>query len=156
MPYVFDTSAFIIIGHYYPEQFPTFWKRFDAAVDSGEIVSVRETLNELSTKASRPWLADWVKQHSSIFKVPGAEETEFVRKIFQMPHFQMLVSGKARLAGKPAADPFVIAAAKVLGGAVVSEETKKANAARIPNVCEHFGISCLTVEGFLAEKGWRF
>ena len=25
MPYVFDTSAFIIIGHYYPDQFPTFW-----------------------------------------------------------------------------------------------------------------------------------
>lgn len=156
MPYVFDTSAFIIIGHYYPDQFPTFWRRFDGAVGSGEIVSVRETLKELSTKASRPWLSDWVKDHSDIFKIPSAKETEFVGKIFRIPHFQMLVSGKARLAGKPAADPFVIAAAKVLGGTVVSEETKKPNAARIPNVCEHFGIPCLSVEGFLAAKGWRF
>ncbi|MGZ5456311.1 MAG: DUF4411 family protein [Thermoanaerobaculia bacterium] len=88
--------------------------------------------------------------------MPSAKETEFVGKIFRIPHFQMLVSGKARLAGKPAADPFVIAAAKVLGGTVVSEETKKPNAARIPNVCEHFGIPCLSVEGFLAAKGWRF
>jgi len=156
MPYVFDTSAFIIIGHYYPDQFPTFWNRFNAAVDAGEIVSVRETLNELSTKASRPWLADWVKNNSNIFQVPHAEEMRFVKEIFLIPHFQMLVSGKALLTGRPAADPFIIAAAKVLGGTVVSEETKKPNAARIPNVCEHFGIPCLTVEGFLAEKKWTF
>jgi hypothetical protein len=156
MQYVFDTSAFIIIGHYYPDQFPTFWKRFSTAVDSGEIVSVREALNELSTKASRPWLGDWVKANSGIFQVPTAAETAFVGEIFRIPHFQMLVGGKARLSGKPVADPFVIAAAKVLEGTVVSEETKKPNAARIPNVCEHFGIPCVTVEGFLAEKGWRF
>jgi hypothetical protein len=85
MPYVFDTSAFIIIGHYYPDQFPTFWKRFSTAVDSGEIVSVREALNELSTKASRPWLADWVKLNSGIFQVPTAEETAFVGEIFRIP-----------------------------------------------------------------------
>lgn len=156
MPYVFDTSAFIIIGHYYPDQFPTFWKRFDTAVDSGEIVSVREALNELSTKASRPWLAEWVKAHSNIFKVPTSKETDFVGEIFRIPHFQMLVSGKARLGGKPVADPFVIAAAKVLGAIVISEETKKPNAARIPNVCEHFGVPCLNVEGFLKEKKWSF
>ncbi len=156
MPYVFDTSAFIIIGHYYPDQFPTFWKRFNTAVESGEIVSVREVLKELSTKASRPWLADWVQNNAGIFRVPTARETAFVSKIFRIPHFQMLVSGKARLTGKPAADPFVIATARVLGGTVVSEETKKPNAARIPNVCEHFGIPCLSVEGFLAEKKWTF
>lgn len=40
--YVFDTSAFIIIGHYYPDQFPTFWSRFTEAVERGEIVSVRD------------------------------------------------------------------------------------------------------------------
>src|SRR5258706_8696723 len=106
MSYVFDTSAFIIIGHYYPDQFPSFWKRFNAAVQSGEIVSVREVLNELSTKASRPWLAEWVKDNSHIFLVPSAQETTFVSRIFRIPHFQMLVSGKARLTGKPAADPF--------------------------------------------------
>lgn len=156
MPYVFDTSAFIIIGHYYPDQFPTFWKRFDTAVDSGEIVSVRETLNELSTNASRPWLAQWVKEHSSIFKVPTAKETDFVGEIFRIPHFQMLVSGKARLGGKPVADPFLIAAAKVLGGTVVTDETMKPNAARIPNVCQHFNVACTNPEGFLAEMGWRF
>jgi hypothetical protein len=156
MPFVFDTNAFIIIGHYYPDQFPTFWERFNTAVASGEIVSVRETMNELSTKASRPWLAQWVKDNSKIFRIPTAEETAFVSQIFSIPHFQMLVSGKARLAGKPAADPFIIAAARVFGGTVVSEESKKPNAARIPNVCEHFGIPCLNVEGFLAEKKWTF
>jgi len=156
MVYVFDTSSFIVIGHYYPERFPTFWTRFDAAVDAEEIVSVREAFNELTTEASRPWLSQWIKEHKEIFLVPSDEETQFVRRIFRVPHFQMLVNGKARLTGKPTADPFIIAAARVRDGTVVSEETKKPNAARIPNVCEHFGIPCVTVEGFLAEKNWRF
>jgi hypothetical protein len=154
--YVFDSSGFIVIGHYYPDQFPTFWKRFEREVDANEIVSVREVYNELTTKASRPWLLQWVKEHRDIFDVPTDEETDFVSEIFQIPHFQMLVTGKQRLTGQPAADPFVIASARVNGATVVSEETKKPNAARIPNVCEHFGIACITVEGFLAEKNWRF
>ncbi|HVS30724.1 MAG TPA: DUF4411 family protein [Thermoanaerobaculia bacterium] len=113
-------------------------------------------MQELKTRATRPWLADWIKENSEIFRVPTAAETSFVAQIFQVPHFQMLVSGKGVLAGKPAADPFVIAAAKIHGGTVVTDETKKPNASRIPNVCEHFGIPCLNVEGFLIAEGWRF
>ena len=153
---MFDSSSFIVISHYFPDQFPTFWARFEKAIEAGEIISVRETLNELTTKASRPWLAQWVKDHRAMFLVPSNEELEFVREIFKIPHFQMLVTVKQRLSGNPAADPFVIAAAKVRGATVVSEESKKPNAARIPNVCEHFGIACLMVEGFLAKQGWRF
>ena len=29
MAYVFDTSSFIVMGHYYPEQFPRFWEKFN-------------------------------------------------------------------------------------------------------------------------------
>ena len=124
MVYIFDTSSFIVIGHYYPERFPTFWSRFDASVEAGEVISVREAFNELTTEASRPWLAQWIKDHKEIFFLPSDEETHFVRKIFKVPHFQMLVNAKARLTGRPAADPFLIAAAHVRDGTVVSEETK--------------------------------
>jgi hypothetical protein len=39
---------------------------------------------------------------------------------------------------------------------VVTEEEKKANAARIPNVCEYFGVNCVNLEGFMERKGWAF
>jgi hypothetical protein len=79
-----------------------------------------------------------------------------VREIFSVHHFQQLVSKKSLLKGTPVADPFVIAAAKIRHGCVVTEETMKENAARIPNVCDRFSIPCLNVEGFLREKQWRF
>jgi hypothetical protein len=56
----------------------------------------------------------------------------------------------------PVADPFVIACAKIRGGTVVTEERLKPNAARIPNICQHFGIPCTNLEGFMQLMGWNF
>lgn len=61
-----------------------------------------------------------------------------------------------RLRGYPVADPFVVACARVRDGCVVTEEASRPNAARIPNVCGHFGVRCTNVEGFLREIGWEF
>jgi hypothetical protein len=50
----------------------------------------------------------------------------------------------------------VIAKAKVVGGCVVTQEKKKPQAAKIPNVCEHFGIHCVNLEGFMEQENWTF
>jgi len=50
----------------------------------------------------------------------------------------------------------VIACARNRGGCVVTEEGLRPNAARIPNVCQHFGIDWTNVEGFLAHHDWEF
>ncbi|HEX6902643.1 MAG TPA: DUF4411 family protein [Thermoanaerobaculia bacterium] len=42
------------------------------------------------------------------------------------------------------------------GGCVVTEEANRPHAAKVPNVCEHFGVSCTNVEGFMARNDWRF
>lgn len=52
MVYVFDTSSFMVIGHYYPQQFPSFWNKFDQAVEIGNIISVTEVFRELDQDAS--------------------------------------------------------------------------------------------------------
>jgi uncharacterized protein DUF4411 len=152
--YVFDTSSIIVLGHYFPDRFPTFWNNFESAVATGSVISVREVLKEIASP--RQWLMEWVNNRKDIFLIPGPEETAFVAKIFQVPHFQMLVTETQRLRGQPVADPFVIACASVRGGTVVTEESSKPNSARIPNVCEHFRVGCTNVEGFLAENGWKF
>ena len=68
----------------------------------------------------------------------------------------MLVSEQDLLAGNLRADPFIIAKAKVLNGCVVTEERRKPNAAKIPNVCEHFGVDYTNLQGFMEREGWRF
>jgi hypothetical protein len=87
---------------------------------------------------------------------PTVEEGQFVVEIFGVPHFRSLVGELQRLKGRPVADPFVIASARVRGGSVVTEEANKPSAAKIPNVCEHFGIHWTNVEGFPNQVGWTF
>ena len=156
MAYVFDTSSFIVIGHYYPKQFPSFWDKFNEAVEIGKIISVREVLRELDQDASAPHLSDWIANHKSLFVIPNASATQFVSTIFSIPHFQTLVSEKNRLAGRPCADPFIIALAKVMNACVVTEEKEKPNAAKIPNVCQHFGVDCTNLQGFMERESWTF
>lgn len=80
----------------------------------------------------------------------------FVAEIFRVAHFGQLIGERQRLKGMPMADPFLIARAHVLDGCVVSEESLKPHAAKIPNVCEHFGVRYQKVQGFLGEVGWQF
>ena len=157
MAFVFDTSSIRVLGNYYPETFSSFWQGFEKLVGTGEVISVREVLRELTTQISKDdWLYEWVSEHSEIFLTPEKAETEFVSEIFSVPHFQELVGQKQRLKGTPVADPWVIACARVRKGCVVTQEGHKLNAAKIPNVCEQFGVRCIDLEGFLAEKGWKF
>ena len=156
MAYVFDTSSFRVIGNYYPEQFPTFWEKFDQAATAGTIISVREVRRELDFYVPYPHVSDWVEGHRDIFLLPNAAEMRFVSEIFSVPHFQMLVNERDRLDKNPRADSFIIAKAKFINGCVVTEEKWKQNAAKIPNVCKHFGIDCTNLQGFMEREGWTF
>jgi len=155
MIYVFDSSTLIdLFRHYYPNRFPSLWERFAQAVEAESIISVREVFNEIGQGDDR--LLEWAKTHRDFFQPPDQEELVFVAQIFAVPHFQSLVRKQERLQGKPVADPFVIAKAKVLQGCVVTQESNKPNASQIPNVCQHFGIACLNLEGFMERENWIF
>jgi len=156
MKYVFDSDSLIdLFRHYYPERFPTLWEKFDALVSDGKLVSVREVFNEIGSREDS--LAIWAKEKKTIlFLESTSEELEFVGKIFQERHFQGMIRKQERLKGKPVADPFVIARAKISGGCVVTQENNTENAAKIPNVCDHFGIPCINLEGFMEKENWTF
>lgn len=156
MAFVFDTNSIRVLGNYYPEQFPSFWSRFEDEIDAGRVLSVREVFNELERLDKVSWLSSWAKERKTAFVLASSAETNFVGEVFQVPHFRNLVGLRQQLLGQPVADPFVIAAARVRGFCVVTEEANKKNAAKIPNVCAHFGIDCTNVEGFLQRLHWRF
>jgi len=136
MKYVFDSDSLInLFRHYYPE--------------------VREVFNEIGS--SEDSLGTWAKEQKNIlFLESTVEELKFVSEIFQVLHFQAMIRKQERLKGKPVADPFVIARAKISGACVVTQEKKTENAAKIPNVCDHFGIRCINLEGFMEEENWTF
>ncbi|MBN1796108.1 MAG: DUF4411 family protein [Sedimentisphaerales bacterium] len=156
MKYVFDSDALInLFRHYYPERFPTLWEKFDVLVSEGRLISVREVFKEIGSNEDS--LGSWAKEQKNIlFLESTVEELEFVAQIFQVPHFQAMIRKQERLKGKPVADPFVIARAKISGACVVTQEKKTKNAAKIPNVCDHFGIPCIDLERFMEKENWTF
>lgn len=157
MIYVFDTGAFIVLKNYYPTTFTTLWGRIDKLAANGTIVSVREVFNELHNYNDVDFIQDWAKQHKAIFAKPSNDELLVVQQILAIPHFQTLIGNKAILKGTPVADPFIVAAGKVIKDAtVVTQEGLKQNAAKVPNVCEHFKVPCINLETFMAQQGWTF
>ena len=157
MRYVFDTNALsTVLRFYYRDRFPSFWARFDGFIEAGRILSVREVRREIERYHGDQHLLAWVKQNASLFGVPTRQEMEFVRTIFAIPRFRAVISKQALLQGHPVADPFVVARAKVFEATVVTMESWKPNAAKIPNICQHFGVACTDLEGFMATEGWSF
>jgi hypothetical protein len=76
--------------------------------------------------------------------------------IYAVRHFQQNIEQQKILKGGKNADAFVIAKAGVERGTVVTMEVLKPNAAKIPNICEHFSIPCLSLEKFMEEEDWQF
>lgn len=155
MIYVFDTNSFSELNAYYPDIFKIFWSRFDAMVADGDVISTREVRAELE-RSGLEHVLGWAKANRQVFTTPGARETAFVGQIFAVRHFQALIGQKAQQRGTPVADPFVIACAHARSGTVVTQEKLKPNAAKIPNVCQHFNVPCVDLEGFMRAQGWSF
>jgi Domain of unknown function (DUF4411) len=101
-------------------------------------------------------LRTWAGNNEQIFSIPTAEEGAFVAEIFAIDHFQQNIERQKLLKGGHNADPFIVARAAVADCPVVTMEQLKPNSAKIPNICEHFDIECLTLEQFMEREGWQF
>lgn len=161
MNYVFDSGALVhLFRHYYRERFPSLWEKFDQMVDEKRIISVREAFHEVEKRGDN--LSKWAISNKEIFCLPNEDEARVVTQIFTNKHFQSLVGNKKILEGGAVADPFIIAKAKVENLTVVTTEgfnfdgSPKLNAPKIPNICHHFKVKCLNVEGFMDNEKWKF
>ena len=157
--YSLDTSTLSqVYRSYYKGRFPTFWSRFDALIISGRAVSVSEVEEELRNARGLPEVVKDLKRlNDEFFSLPTSAEQDFVSQILGVRHFRNLISAQAIQKGTPVADPFVIAKAGASPGmCVVTEERGSPNAAKIPNVCEYFGIDCINLEQLMEREGWLF
>ena len=81
MLYIFDTSSFIVTGHYYPAIYPGFWNGINEYIAAGKIISVREVRNELDRGNPKDHLETWIAANSSVFTIPSTEELDFVAEL---------------------------------------------------------------------------
>lgn len=156
MIYVFDTSPLSqLFGAFYRSRFPTLWDQFDELVAQGRVTSTREVAREIDNGPIGE-LKEWKRRHPRLFPPPTAAEGNVVRRIFEVTHFQANIGRKKLLRGGTNADPFVVARASVIQGAVVTMETTVPGGAKIGNICAHFGVPCRSLEDFMTAEGWRF
>jgi hypothetical protein len=156
MRYVFDNSPLsALFRNFYRGRFPSLWQRFDGLVAAGQIVSTREAYREIEDGATES-LREWAAQNHALFATPTAAEGAFVARIYAVNHFQQNIEQQKILKGGRNADAFVIAKAAVEERAVVTMEVLKPHAAKIPNICQHFNVGCLSLEQFMEEEGWSF
>ena len=154
--YVFDNSPLsTLFRNFYPSRFPSLWRRFDTLIDNGSIVSTREVLREVND-SSIEYLRSWARDHHDLFYQPTAAEGKYVARIFAVQHFQQNIETQKLLRGGKNADPFVVAKAATEKRAVVTMEKFKENAAKIPSICKHFHVPCITLEQFMENEGWEF
>jgi hypothetical protein len=154
--YVFDNSPLsALFKNYYRNRFPSLWRNFDALVDQNGLVSTREALREIEDGPIIE-LREWAKTQQALFAVPKAAEGAFVARIYAVSHFQQNIEQQKLLKGGYNADPFVIARAAVERRTVVTMEKFKPNAAKVPNICRHFGVECMTLEEFMEAEKWQF
>lgn len=150
--YLFDKNVFVTLGNYYPNRFPTIWGRIDALAEKGTLCSVREVQREIETNCPYEFIAEWVKQHHSIFLIPSDAELIVVTDIFKKEQYRGLVKKTNIIKGLPVADPFIVAAGVVYGACVVTQESLKQGGARIPTLCQELQVRCTDLEGFLENE----
>ena len=150
--YVIDTSALVDLWRrrYPPDVFPTLWDRIEKMISAGHLVAPREVLSELQRQ--RDELSRWAGKQKC-FQALDEEQIGHVKDI--MAKFPTLIDPKKTI---PDADPFVIALGLSKGWKVITTEDPGGNSLkkRIPDVCAHYGIGCLSLLEFFRENGWNF
>jgi hypothetical protein len=167
--YVVDTSFFIEIHHRYPERkLPGIWKDTEALIRSGRIVAPEYVKSEVNRQDDE--LKEWVNNHTEMFEDIGVELLSITAVVVN----RFTRTAHALSLKKDHADPFVVGLAMKLGRqtriepctiVVVAEESGKlmknpslrdAEIEKIPDVCQKFGIPCVTHLDMFKREGFRF
>jgi hypothetical protein len=152
--FVFDTSAYINgwRDHYPPATFPSVWGLIEQAFRDQRVISPREVYVELERKEDD--VAEWAKHHPAAFVEPSEDvqrESGAIYATFPNPGI------------RDAADPWVIAEAKIRGLAVVTYEGRTFSGVptrrwdrQMPGICQHHGVVCMTLPEALGQLGGTF
>jgi len=151
--YCIDTSSIIewYVDTYPPSIFPSLPDRVEALIAQGRLRAPKAVLDEI-----RPGddCHKWAKAQTELFVEESVAVQRLVRQLMATHH-----NPAKPLKGIAGADPFVIAMAKD-GGAhwvVVNDEHPGSMENRkIPFVCNHENVPCISFQGLMLAEGWQF
>jgi hypothetical protein len=151
--YSIDTSALMDgwVRYYPPDVFPSVWDRLSELISDGALGAIEEVAIELKRKEDA--LHAWVKEREGFLHAIDDDVQQAVVEILAR-HEKLVDTRKNR----SAADPFVIALAKVRGCTVVTGEqaTRKPHRPNIPDVCGALRIPCVSLLELYRREGWSF
>jgi len=167
--YVVDTSFLIEIHKRYPEKtLPGIWKDLDALIREGRVIAPEYVRSEINRQDDE--LKEWVNHRSEMFESISTELWETTRIVVNtFPRTAHALSQRP-----DHADPFVIGLAikrrkqarfEPRTIVVVAEEKGKLaenpilrdnEIEKIPDVCQKFGILCVTHLEMFKREGFRF
>jgi hypothetical protein len=152
--YCLDANVFIQAwnDYYAPDQCPEYWDILDELAREGRVFCPEEVKREIERQDDG--LADWFRTRDHLVRPITPEVQESLRAVLR--RFQRLVDTKK---DRSMADPWVVAHAMASKAVVVTKEGavgSNAKAPKMPDVCDHFGITCIDDFEFAREVGIRF
>jgi hypothetical protein len=156
--YCIDASAIIHAWRdlYRPSSFPSFWKRMDALIERGDLVSPQEVREEL---LGPPDLVAWAKRSAQLFRELDEELQMSVRDVLSDLDALMRERRLTFLGRDLKADPFVVALGRITPNAmVVTQERPRGPQGRpkIPDLCKRHGLRCIGIADLIEEERWSF
>ena len=153
MRYSVDTSALLDgwVRYYPPDTFSSLWRRLEELIGEGELRATEEVLHELAKKSDD--VHAWARDQDGLFLDLDEEIQVAVAEI--LADHPKLVDTRAN---RSAADPFVIALARLNRCAVVTGErlTGSLDRPNIPDVCQVLDIECIDLLAVMRQQGWTF
>ncbi len=150
--YCIDTNSLMEcrLRTYPPDVFPSVWSRMEELFESGTLISHEEVLRECTRRADE--FAGWAKSRSRHF-LPFDQEQEGVL-IDILSNWELLLKSGNRQNG---ADPFLIALAVTSNTTLITEERMGSEKKpKIPNVCESYGVTTMTLLDLFREERFVF
>jgi len=162
--YLLDTNIFIQAHRlYYPfDVVPTLWRKFIELSDRELIYSIDKVKKEICNPSDPDALALWcLNDLDNNFFLDSSSCLDFYAEIakwvYSNQHYTPFA--KSIFLETDLADPWLIAYAKGHDFILVSEETSeplRRNKVKIPDVCTHFGVKCITTMQMFRELGETF
>ena len=152
MKYIIDTNALrTFFRFYYKLVTPELYDNFDRMIKNEDLLSVKEVYNEMERQHQKDSdILEKLKNIKHIFLEPTNEdEIKIVQEIYSYINFRNNIKEKNILNGRPVADAFLVAKAKIENATLVTSEKFSPNAAKIPNMCEKYGVKYINFEQFL-------
>jgi rRNA-processing protein FCF1 len=145
--YLIDTSAWLNIDT--RQDFADVWQLVISLIQQGRIVVPAAVLNELR---DNPMYLSRLQEYEAVLQAGDrkADDLEYLMLVGKITHDYPAMSGARGI--KTKADPYIVALADLEKYIVVTDESLKHENRKIPGVCKHYGITCLTLDEFVRTE----